>query len=141
MLDGGLWFADPTCRARFTKPRRVARVELDGFAKCLAGLAWRPSDHSSWHDDTAIVTYDPGFELEVHVADGKLDCIGFSGRGEGVPETPMIAQHGLDETGAVRADRPRVGFRCRGPCSYRSGRTEARRASPGDILPDREEMT
>jgi hypothetical protein len=43
-----------------------------------------------------VLITDAGFELEAHVAGGALDFIGFSGRGEGVPATPMIAPPALE---------------------------------------------
>jgi hypothetical protein len=85
----GVWFPDDACHARFGVNGVVDAAAFDALAGCLAGLHWRPSERGSERDDIAVMTYDPGFELEVHVADGKLDRIGAS-------ITPMITPATLE---------------------------------------------
>lgn len=96
VLDGGIYFRDPVCRTRFGKPRAIAAAEREGFAKCVAERGLHAGGRASAHDDTTVLVDADGFEYEAHVVDHRVDFLGFSGRGAGVPELPTIAPATLE---------------------------------------------
>ncbi|HEX4455471.1 MAG TPA: hypothetical protein VH143_31645 [Kofleriaceae bacterium] len=74
---GQLWFRDPACRAAFPDASEVFGGKLDQLDACLAQLDLQPSDRAEPLDDHAAYTYGPGFELEIELADGKLEAISY----------------------------------------------------------------
>lgn len=84
VVDGGIWFADPTCNAEFGTGEEVPKDRLDAFAACLAGLHLQTSPREDALGDVVVVDYAPGIELEARVlpeADGAhLAWIGFASR-------------------------------------------------------------
>jgi len=61
---GGIWFPDATCRQHFPAMGVISDDEgLDALAKCIAQLPLTAGTREII--DGAIVTYAPGFELEV----------------------------------------------------------------------------
>src|SRR5262245_15010163 len=61
---GGLWFPDVECRKQFSRSRRLEGPALDAFAACLATVQLQPSDRLHRYPDVAILTYEPGIELD-----------------------------------------------------------------------------
>lgn len=96
VMNGGLWFADATCQARFGHYAKLEAADFDAFAGCVAGLHLRPSGREDALDDTSVLTDDAGFEIEAHVVKGRLDFIGFSGRVPGVPDLPSITPQAFE---------------------------------------------
>ena len=76
VTNGGLWFADPACRAAFATPGELTGRALDAFATCLAVLPLAPSDRAEPFDDRIAYTYAPGFEVEARLSDDGVRSIG-----------------------------------------------------------------
>jgi TonB family protein len=82
VTNGGLWFEDPACKAlpigELPKDKHAA------FARCLVGLKLQPSAREDERGDVVVMTYEPGFELELRMPSEtngpRLTWIGFSGR-------------------------------------------------------------
>jgi hypothetical protein len=96
VTNGGLWFADAGCQAQFGTAGTIKADAFDAFARCLVTLRLRTTGRSHWHDDTSVLTDDAGFEIEAHIADGRLDFIGFSARAPGMPDLPTITPEALE---------------------------------------------
>jgi hypothetical protein len=96
VTDGGLWFADSSCEEQFGVPQVVAATAFDAFARCVAELHLQPSGREDSIDDTSVLTYEPGFEVEARVIGGRLDYIGFAGRGPHEPALPTITPKALE---------------------------------------------
>jgi len=92
VTNGGLWFADPACRAAFARPGELTGSSLDAFATCLAALPLDPSERREPFDDRIAFAYGPGFEIEARFADDKLSSIGFLGDG-----APTITASALEQ--------------------------------------------
>jgi hypothetical protein len=96
---GGVWFDDTTCR-RFASAGTVVGPDLDIFARCLAAVSLRSSDRSSPISGVAVVTYEPGLELEIRfvsTARGtKLRFIGFVARTTVEDALPTVTQRALE---------------------------------------------
>ena len=96
VVSGGLWFADETCQTRFGSAGTIVPEAFDAFAHCVAGLHLRPTGRVDSFDDTSVLTDEVGFEIEARVVAGRLDYIGFSGRGPGMPDMPTITRETLE---------------------------------------------
>lgn len=96
VVNGGLWFTDADCQARFQQAGPVKPDAFDAFARCVATLHLRPTGRTESIDDTSVLTDDAGFEIEAQVVDGRLKFIGFSGRAPGVPDLPSITPQSLE---------------------------------------------
>ncbi|HSN28113.1 MAG TPA: hypothetical protein VLT45_17625, partial [Kofleriaceae bacterium] len=73
VVNGGLWFADPTCEAELAVPGQVGGGRLDELARCLATLKLEAGSRADALPDVAVLRYAPGFELEaqfIEKADG-----------------------------------------------------------------------
>lgn len=84
VTNGGLWFDDPTCAAKFANGGDVPATELAAFAHCLAGLHLQASTREDALGDVVVLTYPPGIEIEarvVHEIGGvRLSWIGYESR-------------------------------------------------------------
>ncbi len=96
LTSGGLWFPGADCQAQFGRAGVIGPESYDAFARCVATLHLRPTGRVHWLDDASVLTDDAGFEIEAHVADGKLDYIGFAGRAPGMPDLPTITPTTLE---------------------------------------------
>jgi hypothetical protein len=96
VINGGMWFPDADCEARFGHAATIRSEHFDAFARCVGTLHLRPTGRAHWHDDTSVLTDDAGFEIEAHVVDGHLDFIGFSARASGMPDLPSITPEALE---------------------------------------------
>jgi hypothetical protein len=68
-INGGLWFADPTCMVEFAAPGEVAGGRLDELARCLATLHLSIAPRKEILDDVVVMSYAPGFEIEARILD------------------------------------------------------------------------
>lgn len=98
---GGMWFADATCRRQFATAGIIEAAHVTDFARCLAGTSFRISDRRSYIPEGALVTYDPGIELEIAFlrVDGavKLGYLGYAGRTTLGDALPAVTQQALEE--------------------------------------------
>lgn len=83
VVHGGLRFENPVCATQF--PGGEIRADrLAAFAGCLAELHLQPSAREDALGDVVVMTYAPGFEVEVRVVQElsglRLTWIGFSSR-------------------------------------------------------------
>src|SRR5580765_6627428 len=80
VANGGLWFSSAACLG-FSVPGEIATAQLPAFAKCLAELGLEPSRRNNALGDVVVMTYKPGFEVDVRVVnepDGlRITYIGY----------------------------------------------------------------
>lgn len=99
ITNGGLWFDDATCAAKFGQAGDVASADLPAFRKCLGALDLRPSKRGDAIDDVRVYSYAPGFEIEARIVnefDGpRLAWIGFASRGD-ASEPPTVTAEVLE---------------------------------------------
>ena len=104
---GGLWFADPACRAQFPTETNIRPDQVRAFATCLAGLPLVRSPRTHVLDDVTVLQYEPGFEVEVEFVEGFgrawIGWIGYASQRAPRDALPTV-------TGAV-LDRLRVDAR------------------------------
>jgi hypothetical protein len=97
VVNGGLWFDDPACGTKF--PAGEIADDLPGFARCLVGLKLVPSPRKDALGDVVVMTYAPGFEVEVRIVEDKdgprLTWIGFESRRE-QDKLPTISGDALE---------------------------------------------
>jgi hypothetical protein len=81
VTNGGLWFEDAACAAKFQAPGEIKEDQLAAFAHCLAGLKLQRSTREDALGDVVVMTYAPGFEVEARVVNensgARLTWIGF----------------------------------------------------------------
>ena len=98
VIDGGVWFEDASCANQFTVGEIAAELRGE-FARCLVGLALKPSTRMDLLSDVAVMTYGPGFEVEARIvdeADGpRLSWIGFASRSK-ADDVPTIGGAALE---------------------------------------------
>jgi hypothetical protein len=97
VVNGGLWFDDARCK---TFPvGEVPQQDYQRFAECLVELHLVPSAREDTLGDVVVMTYEPGFEVEVRVVpelDGpRLTWIGYASRAEG-DALPTISGDALE---------------------------------------------
>src|SRR5262245_140974 len=89
----GVWFEDPSCR-EFAAPARLRHDKFPALAKCLATLRLQLSGRGSASSIGALVTYDPGIELELRFftfdTSAWLHSIGPVSRNEKEESIPTI---------------------------------------------------
>ncbi len=103
----GVWFADPACAARFAKHGELGSKDADAFARCLAQLKPQLSTRRSSQRDGAVLTYEPGIELELSFEGTRLAWIGFLAQGfsdANVPTLSAQAFEALRRTGKTNVD-------------------------------------
>jgi hypothetical protein len=108
----GVWFADPACAKRFASPMTLAAGEpdverapekqqarsarIDAFARCLAQLRLQVTTRHTSTPSGAVLTYEPGIELEV-VFDGPLvRWIGFEAQGRKDANLPTLSTQAFE---------------------------------------------
>jgi hypothetical protein len=96
---GGIYFPDPTCRQRFPDMGIVTDDEgLDALAKCIAQLPLTLGTRNI--TDGLVVTYPPGFELEVRTFTTQnatwIRWIGFVSRRDFKDALPTIEPETLE---------------------------------------------
>jgi hypothetical protein len=103
----GVWFADAACAKQFGTPGAVAGPQVQAFARCLAGLKLQATTRQPGASDSAILTYDPGIELELAHGGGRVRWIGFLAQTEddrGRPTLTALAFEALRRAGKVNLD-------------------------------------
>jgi hypothetical protein len=100
VVNGGLWFTEPACRAQFPQPEVIQPPRFGAFARCVAGLHLRPSERQHRLGDVEVMTYAPGFEVEVRVvrevAKPRLLWIGYESRQASEAVLPTITADALE---------------------------------------------
>jgi hypothetical protein len=103
----GVWFADAGCAKRFAAPGPLAAADAPAFARCLAQLRLQVTTRHTATPRGAVLTYDPGIELEA-VFDGReLRWIGYEGQGrrdENLPTLSTQAFEALRKSGSPNVD-------------------------------------
>jgi hypothetical protein len=81
MHFGGAWFADTACRKRFGR-REVLKTTgaQAALAKCLAGVKLQVSTRKSASEDGAVLTIDPGIEVELRFDGTRVRWLSFAGQ-------------------------------------------------------------
>jgi len=103
----GVWFADPACAKQFGAPGVVVGPELAAFARCLVQLKLQAATRQPDSSDNGILTYEPGIELELAHADGRVRWIGFQYQTEldrGRPTLTVQALEALRKEGSPNVD-------------------------------------
>jgi len=84
VVNGGLWFPDPTCEAEFAVPGEVGGGRLDELARCLTTVKLSTSQRKDALLDVAVLSYEPGIEIEARFIDRStgtwLSWIGYAAR-------------------------------------------------------------
>jgi hypothetical protein len=103
----GIWFADPACAKQFGAPGVVTGPELAAFARCLTGLRLQATTRQPGASDNAILTYDPGIELEISHSGGRVRWLGFlyqTAADRGRPTLTAQAFEALRKAGKTNLD-------------------------------------
>lgn len=103
----GIWFADAACAKQFGQPGVVTGAELQAFARCLMQLRLQATTRQVPAKDAAILTYDPGIELELAHTGGRLRWIGYLSQTEadhGRPTLTAQAFEALRKAGKTNLD-------------------------------------
>jgi len=74
--NGGVWFADAACAREFAEPSEITGKRLTLFARCLARHRVQLSTRVSALRNGAVLTVEPGIELEVRFNGPHLRWIG-----------------------------------------------------------------
>jgi hypothetical protein len=97
---GGLWFPDATCQQEFAGTGEIAGGRLDELARCLTTVKLTVSPRKDSLLDVAVLTYDPGFEIEARFIDGShgpwLSWIGYEARKDAADALPTITPEALE---------------------------------------------
>ena len=97
---GGLWFPDPTCHQEFASTGEVGGGRLDELARCLTTIKLTVSERKDSLPDVAVLTYEPGFEIEARFIDKTdgpwLSWIGYEARKELADALPTISTDALE---------------------------------------------
>ncbi len=103
----GIWFADAACAKQFGAPGVVTGPDLQAFARCLAQLKLLATTRQPGATDNAILTYDPGVELELFHTGGRVQWIGFqyqTAADRGRPTLTVQAFEALRKAGKSNLD-------------------------------------
>jgi hypothetical protein len=103
----GIWFTDEACAKQFGAPGVVTGAELKAFARCLAQLKLQATTRQPGAPNNAILTYDPGIELELSHSDGRVRWIGFqyqTAADRGRPTLTAQAFEALRKSGKTNLD-------------------------------------
>jgi hypothetical protein len=103
----GMYFPDAACSRRFGGAGEVRASEVPAFAKCLAGVKLQVTTRHSAMEDGAVLTVDPGVEVELAFDGGRVRWVGYltqNGVGDGMPTLTAQAFEGLRKTGTTNLD-------------------------------------
>ena len=103
----GMYFPDAACSRRFGAAGEVRASDVPAFAKCLAGVKLQVTTRHSAMEDGAVLTIDPGVEVELAFDGGRVRWIGYltqNGVGDGLPTLTAQAFEGLRKTGTTNLD-------------------------------------
>ena len=100
VMYGGLWFSDRRCNASLSATGTVMPKAFDEFARCLATLRLARSTRTGAMRGVAVLTYEPGIEIEVAFdgvgANAKLRWIGYAGRRGVADNLPTVTPAALE---------------------------------------------
>ena len=105
--NNGMWFPDAVCTKRFENGGEIKRAEVGVFARCLAQLKPQLSTRKSFLRDGAVLTIDPGIEIELVFKGDTLRWIGFplqSGTDRAVPMLTAQTLESLRTAGTTVVD-------------------------------------
>jgi hypothetical protein len=94
--NNGMWFPDAPCAAKFERSGEVKGAEVTAFARCLAGVKLQISTRKPAGKDEAILTIDPGVEIELAFRADKLRYIGFPTQVGADRAIPMLTAQALE---------------------------------------------
>lgn len=106
--NNGMWFPDAACTKKFESGGEVKGADVGVFARCLAQLKPQMSTRKSYLRDGAVLTVDPGIEIELAFKGDSLRWIGFPLRGGADRAIPMLTAQALESlrtAGAPVVDR------------------------------------
>lgn len=105
----GLVFTDAECTRQFSAPAELGAEQLDAFAHCLVSLPFRVSTRDYAINQTAMLEYEPGFEVQIrYKTNGNvawLEAIGFTSHLGSTNTLPTITPQALE---AARLPGPTV---------------------------------
>jgi hypothetical protein len=100
VMLGGLWFPDPTCQQEFAGTGEIGGGRLDELARCLTTIKLTTSARKDALVDVAVLSYDPGLEIEARFIDKPtgpwLSWIGYEARKDLVDALPTITPEALE---------------------------------------------
>jgi hypothetical protein len=93
----GAWFADTACRKRFGR-REVLKTTgaHAALAKCLAGVKLQASTRKSASDDGAVLTMDPGIEIELAFEGTRVRWLAFVGQQQADKLVPTLTAQAFE---------------------------------------------
>lgn len=112
VMNGGIWFADPTCERELAAPGDIGGGRLDELARCLSSAKLHVSSRADSLADVAVLADDAGFELEAQFTDtpggGVLTWIGWVARHDTADALPTIAPEALEALRTAGVREPSV---------------------------------
>lgn len=105
--NGGVWFADPVCAREFAEPSDVTGKRVGLFVRCLAKHRVQLSTRVSSRRDGAVLTVEPGIEIELAFRGSQVRYIGHPLHDETGPVIPTLtaqAFEGLRTAGTTSLD-------------------------------------
>lgn len=106
--NNGMWFPDAACAKRFASGGEVKGAEVGVFARCLSQLTLQMTTRKAASRDGALVTVDPGIEIELAFKGDALRWIGFplqAGVDRAIPMLTAQALEALRTAGTAVVDR------------------------------------
>lgn len=94
--NNGMWFPDAACAKRFAPSGEVKGGDVAVFARCLAGLSLQVSTRKAAQRDEAVLTADPGVEIELAFQGEALRWIGLPTQGGADRALPMLTAQALE---------------------------------------------
>lgn len=109
---GGLWFSDPACQQEFAGTGEIAGGRLDELARCLTTVKLAVSPRKDALPDVAVLTYEPGLEIEARFVDQPsgpwLSWIGYEARQDQADALPTISPDTLESLRVAGTREPAV---------------------------------
>ena len=104
LVFGGMWFPDPACRQQFAAAGTIKPEARAQLAKCMSSLQLAKSHREHAYPEIAILTYDPGLEIEAQLGprgpvgstEVEIRWIGHVSRSSAADELPTITQRTLE---------------------------------------------
>ncbi|MBA3453328.1 MAG: hypothetical protein H0T42_09580 [Deltaproteobacteria bacterium] len=106
--NGGVWFADAACATEFAEPSDVTGKRVRVFVRCLAKHRVQLSTRVSSRREGAVLTVEPGIEIELSFRDSQVRWIGHplhSATGPIIPTLTAQAFEALRTRGTTNLDR------------------------------------
>jgi hypothetical protein len=94
--NNGMWFPDAACAKRFRGGGEIAGADVTAFARCLAQLKVQLSTRKAARDNGAVLTVDPGIEIELSFRGDRLRWIGFPSQTGDARAIPMLSAQALE---------------------------------------------